>query len=400
MESNNYKEELLNTNIHNNKPSNLELFRSLVNSRADQMPRSSLPATVKEIPSNGQLLADRYAMESGLMECSILASDCMARAQEVYDSLINRASPLITLYSPEEDFSGSNYQGFSKVINTDKITGYPITTRKSTASLGFRDTDNGHVFSIGLLKQEDKTGENEGLGIYAITRQNLVFPIVKFVRSTGSYCDYLQFYGENPEDELQSENLYGWGKDDNGSRFSAVAEIKELVNSIVSGSKISQDKVDKYFILFNQLGLFKRFEKELGISSIENENFINAILTKIGPNFDLELQKQYEVSIGKVTTNLTSNVKIKPGEDRQFNRVITKSEFPTNMPNEVRELLITVDKRTGILVVDSEGNERSFTNTDMNAVIDVVENGTLVSLKRNNLKGLKKIIQKFKTKKS
>ena len=51
-------------------------------------------------PTAGQLLADMYAVESGLMECSILASDCMARATLARAATFRSAesSPLKHMY--------------------------------------------------------------------------------------------------------------------------------------------------------------------------------------------------------------------------------------------------------------------------------------------------------------
>ncbi len=360
------------------------------------VPSTPDPSRIKpDEPTTGQLLADMYATESGTMECSILASDCMARANEVYDSKAKGSS--VTLYSSEQDFAGNKFRGLTQVTEIDNKFG--ITTNRiiGAGNATFQEWTGTLKFSLGLLKQEGSDGEDQGFGIYAITRQNLAFPIVKFVRSQGSYCDYLQFYGENPEDELQSGNLYGWGQDDNGSRFSAVEGIIELVNSIDSDFEITQDVTSDHFALLRKLGLFKRFEKELGVTNNEKETFIEA-MHAIDPNFDLELQKQYEVNIGKVKTNMTVSLEIKPGKDKRFRRVVTKREFPTNMPNEVRELVITVDKRTGILVVDSEGNERSLSETDMKVIEDIILTGNLVNIERNNLKGLKKFFQKRKAK--
>jgi hypothetical protein len=357
---------------------------------------SSSQKSVPVVLNTGQLLADMYAVESGVMECSILASDCMARADEVYDSRAKKDSSSVTLFSPERDFNGNRFMGLSVATETYVDNGFSVTTIIGAGKTIITETKTGFEFSIGLLK-EDGVENDDNLGIYAITRENLAFPIVKFVRSEGTYCDFLQFYGENPEDELQSENLYGWGQDDKGSRFSAVEGILDLVESIGSGSKFSQLEVDKYTFLFGKLGLFERFEKTLGVTSIEKEKFIK-VIQYFDPNFDLEFQKEYEVKIGKVKTSMTASVEIKPGEDKEFRRVITKREYPTNMPNEVRELIITVDKRTGLLVVDPEGNEKSLSKTDMLAILDVLAKGNITKIERNNLKGLKKFFQKRKAK--
>lgn len=306
-------------------------------------------------PTLGQELADDLAAD-GIPECSIAASD-IARISFIRMSGISPLDKSMQLSNIEE--GGSPEKVHMEWLNGGKV----VLASGHTARLGFAidKKRNTNMF----VSKKDREPKN--LRLVAVVRDDIVFPLVRFNRTDKDYCDYLQFWGEEEMDELESVNFYGWGSDDNGSRFDAV----QSVGSLISYNPRGKDEAVTQVV--DALKLSERVEKVLGTSSKLEEDVLRFIFSDPVGEQEEYTKEFSQVAVGKVTTDITARGVLQniEGDDNRMQLVV--QSFPSSQPERKwRAQTAIIDKRTGIIMVDSDGNATEPNTTQVQLIRDLV----------------------------
>lgn len=329
------------------------------------------------LSETGQAVADQLITEIGIPECSIAASDYAKDAYEIFGGRLSAVQQGI----------------FDSVVRGKYLDGVPFhkTQGLVEAETGLLDdyrlvnriasfnTESGFKVKLALSKKveldkkgKEKKYEQKDLKLVAIVRDKYIFPLVRFQRSESSdasYCDYLQFWGEEEMSELESENFYGWGRDDNGTRFDAVQLVGKILNS--KGSRVSAELADS-------LNLNNRITKILGETDPIQEEIISSIF---GEDVTSYKSRGYKLEfpnmkMGKVTTDVTVKGKITHNEDNPDVKNIDIKSFPSSQPDRNwPEKRFIVDKRHGITTFDSDNNTVEPTELDKELLINLLTNG-------------------------
>lgn len=306
--------------------------------------REKLEGRSPEMPSLGQRLATEFSLESGTQECSIAASDAWVVANKLYDSHLNPEHPettprLTSLFMTHEE--------------RDVAVNVCWLGDEAGSDASFRTR-----IGLGRMPSTD-LGEGT-LTLFGVVRGGVAFPLVSFSRSGQAYCDYLQFFGENTLDELESTNMYGWGQDDNGSRFDAVQAVGQLV-------KYKRNNQE----LLEVLKLNGRLLSYFGETTPECERLIHEVMeTSVGVRY----KKDYlSVRIGRNLTNYTTEVQVIAAEGHQ--RSLCFSKYITSQSDKRAVETIVVDRLNGIHKVDEQGELEVLSADEIEGILDAFHNG-------------------------
>ena len=343
-----------------------------------------------------QAIADEIAVDLIAGECSILASDSAKTATHLFDDV---ASPRRLDYGSDIFLRDGTFVATNRSFPT-KVNGWisreETWGRFNTFNINDMNTPHdsllrrigtdvittgGYVVQLALSAPVESEmikrrfrGERRGpdminvgrLALVGLVRHNIALPLVYFKRSNTSYCDYLQFTGEEEMDELSSINFYGWGQDDTSSRFDAVAEVRATLERRQGSQK-----------LLAMLRVNERIEAILGKTSASQE-MLNARMFSadvpysiLKPSFVVELPN---VRVGKVKTNVTIEGRLMV--DEQGRRLFYINKHPSSQERRAdQDDLYVFDKR-GLPYSASGEQQQPITETEMaiiNALLDTAE---------------------------
>lgn len=304
----------------------------------------------------GQALADTLLVEGGVLECSILASDVAKKADELFRaSDADRPLQVRRLFMPDhledEDFAEASMElrGVGKQFATP--AGYMMQL-----ALGKRHRP------ARLWRRPPKQAPLE---LMAITRRDLAFPLARFSRSNQKYCDFLQLYGEGRWDELEAVNFYGWGTDDNGSRFDAVAALNTFLQN--DGGNGPQ--------LATLLKLDTRLEKQVGTHDEDTEAIIAQVFTERSAHETRTFKNTYaNVRMGRSLTELSVTGRLEPVEDKPFRRRFTLRAFPSSQAEATSwpERIFVIDQRSGVFAVGDGESSMVASSEDVKAIRELL----------------------------
>jgi hypothetical protein len=353
--------------------------------RGQQVRDGAIEDEFDEQPSPlGKAIADEIAVELTAGECSILASDSAAKASQLFDAT-HVSYPNIHLpggaksvrYSGDYSFRVMEDGVPSREASWHRFATYDIHDMTRSQDTLMRRlghdivTTGGYMVQLVLMAPietpvirrmfKERNGSAEidfaRLALGGLVRQNIMLPLVYFKRTQGSYCDYLQFTGEDSMDELQSVNMYGWGSDDSSSRFAAVEEVRATLDRQQGNSK-----------LLEMLHVNERIELVLGKSNAEIEHLISRIFSA---NHTSSRPKKYRIElenlqVGKVTTNVTVEGSL--AIDEQGRRVLTVNKHPSSQERrpELDDTFV-FDKRNLPYCIDGETN-RPLTEVEIGTI--------------------------------
>lgn len=342
-------------------------------------PEAALPESRALTQPIGQMIADNLLIETGVPECSIAASDIAKDADDLFKKghLRTRTSPV----SGED--KGSALVAYMEFLQEDRTLHMAdeafIPKRMDMRSLdeAFVTESGRHVqFALAapaakpVSKWDNKEWAPGGkLQLFAITRDLLAFPLVTFSRDDRKYCDYLQFWGEDEMSELESENFYGWGTDDNGSRFDAVQAVGNVLN------KPDEAASQKLAELLNVDG---RIEQRLGSTSPDAEALIDAVFRVELDGKRLRLKHEYlDVQMGRNTTDITVSATLEEVEDKPLRRRLFVNQYPSSQPvhKDWPERAFFIDLYSGITTLKNDGEESAPTDLEVNVIRELLETG-------------------------
>ncbi len=323
----------------------------------------------------GQLVADRLLVETGMLECSIAASDTAKEAAEIFilqcDAFTGTENNPYNkrLFMADQEFRGKETTVL--MLGSEHIT---ANGRAVQLALTKPTQQPKKRLSIGRTNSD---ATPEPLTLTAITRDSIAFPLAYFRRSNKQYCDHLQFFGEDTMDELESTNFYGWGSDDHGSRFDAVQAIGALMNDVAAIQQESAeiDLSRRASAVTDHLKLDERMDAQLGACDPAVEGIINQVMRCTSLDQPRTVSRVFrDVQMGKVMTDLRVEGTVEPvGSNPHRRRFVIKSHPSSQPDREWPEQIFMIDQCTGIVRCTPEGEDKPPTETDIQLMNSLTE---------------------------
>ncbi len=330
----------------------------------------------------GQILAESLVVGEGIPECSIAASDTAAAARELMDVgrfcyYEKQPGYYSTFYTATRKSLQTVDEGFQKrSMRALRIT--PDFQTRQGATIHFALTEPAPPEQRRRLSSranDTATPNDTRITMFAITRDNLAFPVVRFTRSSKEYCDHLQFFGEDRMDEFESQNFYGWGLDDQGSRFETVEAIKTILDTRTRPD--TEARLTHLQNLAAALKLELRMAQEFGEIDTDIEKIMEEVFGQSSADGWLTFKHEYkDVSFGKVNSDLTIEGTMAPPIDKPHVREFSVRQYPSSQPDrEWHQKTFMIDQRGTILAFD-ETEARQASAVELSTILELLNHQT------------------------